>query len=106
MIKKKKTLDTTDKHAACTAMRKTHTRRLCKAAYVLDVNVTKISADTCLLSAMEMIKCTMTAAITGHFKVVKSDKEAVYTVVTRQSNMVYGSAPRHYLYIFCALLFL
>lgn len=81
--KKTKNPDTTDKHAACTVMRKTHTRRLGKATYVLDVNVTKISADTCLLSAMEMIWRTMTAAVTGHFKVVKSDKEAVYTVITR-----------------------
>lgn len=103
---KKKNPDTTDKQAACTVMWKTHTRRPCKAAYVLDVNVTKISVDTCLLSAMEMIWRTMTVAITGHFKVVKSDKEAVYTVITGQSNMVYGSATRHYFYIFCALLFL
>lgn len=66
-----------------TVMRKTHTRRLCKAAYVLEVNITKISADTCLLSVMEMIWRTATAAITGHFKVVKSDEEAVYTVITR-----------------------
>lgn len=81
--KKTKKTDTTDKHAACTVMRKTHTRRLCKAAYVLDVNVTKISADTCLFSVMEMIWHTTTAAITGLFKVVKSDEEAVYTVITR-----------------------